>query len=131
MAIKRTPLESAGIAFVNAREKKARLKKERAEQLKKCVGKVWYRLDTNEHVSHDELNEWDHLYLGENTMFQLHETCVYKHPKNHEKLCASCRKSNELHVAFRDTSRTLISARKSLISAVHRATDRKKKKQAS
>lgn len=126
MTVKRTPLEKAAITFVNVREKKANLKKQRVAQLRKCTSKVWYRMESDELVSYDELNEWDYLYMDDRTTFQTGRTCVYKHAKNPEQWCDFCKKSNALHEEFRSLSRKITAARRTLIKAVHTATARKK-----
>lgn len=121
----RAPLEKAAITFINAREKKAKLKEGRAEQIKKCARPAYSRLDRGpELVAFVDLDQWDHLYMGDNTHFVLNETCVYKHPKDPEQWCDSCKKSNVLHEEFRAMTRKLTSARNALVKAVHTATKR-------
>jgi hypothetical protein len=101
----RTPLERAAITFVNAREKKAKLKEARGAQIKKCARPVYQ--DNG---------------IDPDPSFVLHETCVYKFPKQPDQWCESCTKSRVLHEDFRATARKLIASRKTLITAVHTAT---------
>jgi hypothetical protein len=121
-AKKRSDLENAAIRLVQLKKKKARLKRERADALKRCsVGKVWIDyLSHNEerHLTNQEAGPWT-----DDMSFALGETCAYKAKRESTtKLCPACVKSQKLHEEYTKTTKALTRTRTRLNAAVKKAT---------
>lgn len=117
---KRTPLERAAIDFVQMKERRDRLKKERRTSLKKCsVGRIWCDYEDGIRKTTAELDLHDQI---EGVRFDLHGTCVYQDVE----LCPACVKSNRLHQAYKEAARDVPRARKALVASVKEATSRKR-----